>query len=222
MHCEEFRRAIVAEPRSVRAGVTEHVEACETCAAYQRRLRVLDRAIFAALHTDISARAPQPLPSLRRPAWSVAAALLLSVALASSIWLASTRSGFAAEVVVHAQHEPTSLVHTLDVVPDAELSALLERGGLHLLPGIIRVSYARSCRFRGRFAPHLVVQADPGPVAVLVLPHERTPAGVERLHEPGFDGIIVPAPRGVLVVLGHGAAAEAVAQATLRAIDYST
>ena len=121
-----------------------------------------------------------------------------------------------------AQGEPTSLVHTLDVVPDAEVADLLQREGLRLRPGVLRVSYARGCEFHGYFAPHLVVQSDHGPVTVLVLPHERTRATLEHINKLGFDAVIVPAPRGVLVAVGRGATVGIVAQAALHALDYST
>jgi hypothetical protein len=153
--------------------------------------------------------------------WSVAAGLLLSVAVGVGVWLSSTRPSFADEVVAHAQHEPTSLVHTLDVVPEAELAALLEQGGLRLRPGMVRISYARGCRFHGHFAPHLVVQTVRGPVTVLVLPHERPAATIEHIDASGFDGVVIPAPRGVLVAIGRGTAVESAAQAALHALDYS-
>jgi len=147
--------------------------------------------------------------------------LLLSVAFGVGVWLSSTRPSFADELVAHAQHEPLSLVHTLDVVPEAELAAMLEQDGLRLHPGVMRISYARGCRFHGRFAPHLVVQTAHGPVVVLVLPHEQARAKPQRIHASGFDGVIVRAPLGVIVALGRGTSAELVAQATLHALDYS-
>jgi hypothetical protein len=65
------------------------------------------------------------------------------------------------------------------------------------------------------------VQTDHGPVTVLVLPHERTRTTIERIHAAGFDGVIVPATRGVLVAVGRGAAVELVAQTALNALQYS-
>jgi hypothetical protein len=151
----------------------------------------------------------------------MAAGLVLSVAVGAAVWMSSTRSSFADDVIAHAQQETGSLVHTLDVVPQAELAALLEREGLRLRPGLMRISYAQPCRFHGSFAPHLVVQTDRGPVTVLILPHERARTTIERIHASGLDGVVVPAARGVLVALGHGAAVELVAQAALHALDYS-
>jgi uncharacterized protein DUF3379 len=213
MRCDEFRVAVGAEPAATRTDIAAHARICAECAAYRHRLQALDRAIQAAVRPRVD--------TMTRPVWSIAAGLLLSVALAMSLWLSSTRPSFADELVAHAQHEPASLIHTLDVVPDAELAALLERDGLRLQRGVVRVSYASGCRFHGYSAPHLVVQTDHGPVTVLVLPHERARATPERIHASGVDGVIVPAPRGVLVALGPDMSVEGVARATLRALDYS-
>jgi Protein of unknown function (DUF3379) len=224
VHCEEFRVAVGAEPTTMRTDIAAHAGLCAQCAAYQLRLQSLDRAIKAALHTRVDAfgRSIRPWSSARRTAWSVAAGMLLSVAFGVGIWLSGTRSSFADQLVAHAQGEPTALVHTLDVVPDAEVADLLQREGLRLRPGVLRVSYARGCEFHGYFAPHLVVQSDHGPVTVLVLPHERTRATLEHINTLGFDAVIVPAPRGVLVAVGRGATVGIVAQAALHALDYST
>ena len=223
MRCEEFRVAVGAEPMAIRADIAAHAGTCEECADYRSRCQALDRVILAALHTqaDQPPRSTGSRSRMVRHVWSVAAGLVLSVAIGAVVWMSSTRSSFADDVIAHAQQEPASLVHTLDVVPDAELAALLEREGLRLRPGVMRVSYAQGCRFHGAFAPHLVVQSDHGPVTVLVLPHERTRTKIERIHTSGFDGVIVPATRGVLVAVGRGATVELVAQTALHALQYS-
>ena len=207
----------------MRSEIAAHAGTCAECAVYRLRLQELDRAILSALHTraDVFPRSARPWELVRRPGWSLAAGMLLSVAVGIGIWLSGTRPSFADELVAHARHEPTSLVHTLDVVPEGELADLLKRDGLHLRPGTMRVSYARDCLFHGYSAPHLVVQADHGPVAVLVLPHEQARAPIEHVHAAGFDAVVVAAPRGVLVALGRGADVAMVAQATLHALDYS-
>ena len=215
MRCDEFRVAVGAEPAATGTAITAHARVCAECAAYRHQLQALDRAILAAV-------SPRPRADFTtRRVWSMAAGLLLSVALGLSLWLSGTRTSFADELVAHAQHEPASLIHTLDVVPEAQLAAMLARDGLRLRPGAVRVSYARGCRIHGHSVPHLVVQSDQGPVVLLVLPHERPRATIERIHAASLDGVIVPAPRGVLVAIGHGTAVEIVALAALGALDYS-
>jgi hypothetical protein len=180
--------------------------------------------MLAALHTqaDELPRPPRLQSRVHRPVWRVAAGLVLSIALGAATLISSTRSSFADDVIAHAQQETASLVHTLDVVPQAELTALLGREGLRLRPGVMRISYAQPCRFHGSFAPHLVVQTDHGPVTVLILPHEATRTTIERIHASGLDGVIVPAARGVLVAVGRGTAVEIVAQTALHALQYTS
>ncbi len=64
------------------------------------------------------------------------------------------------------------------------------------------MSYAESCRFRGRKVPHLVVQTDAGPVTVMVLPRESVAAPVQ-FDEGGYSGTILQAGPGSVAVLGH-------------------
>ena len=224
MQCEEFRVAVGAEPMAARTDITAHAATCVECADYRRRLQALDRTMLVALHTqaDESAHSVRLRSPVDRPVWRVAAGLVLSIAIGAGVWMSSTRSSFAEEVIAHTQQETGSLVHTLDVVPQAALAALLDREGLRLRPGVMRISYAQPCRFHGSFAPHLVVQTDHGPVTVLILPHEPTRTAIEHIHASGFDGVIVPAARGVLVAVGRGAAAETVAQTTLHALQYAS
>jgi hypothetical protein len=224
VYCEEFRVAVGAEPMAMRTDIATHASQCVECADYRRRLQALDRTMLAALHTqaDESPHAARLRSPVDRPVWRIAAGLLLGTAIGAAIWMSSTRSSFADDVIAHTQQETGSLVHTLDVVPQAELAALLDREGLRLRAGGMRISYAQPCRFHGSFAPHLVVQTDHGPVTVLILPHERSRTTIERIHASGFDGVIVPAARGVLVAVGRGATVEIVAQTALHALQYAS
>jgi hypothetical protein len=224
VYCEEFRVAVGAEPMTRCTDVAAHASRCSECTDYRRRLQALDRTIVAALQmrTGESPRSGRLRSRFDRSGWGLAASLVLGIASGAAIWMSSTRSSLTEDVIAHSQQEPASLVHTLDVVPEADVSALLEREGLRLRAGVMRVSYAQPCRFHGAFAPHLVVQSDRGPVTLLILPHEQTRTRIERIHASGFDGVILPAARGVLVALGRGATVEIVAQTALRALQYSS
>jgi hypothetical protein len=64
-----------------------------------------------------------------------------------------------------------------------------------------------------------VVQTERGPVTVLVVtdaPNRQW----ERIDEAGFQGMIVPAPRGVIVVLGKDVPVDSVAETVLSALEY--
>ncbi|MGH8236097.1 MAG: DUF3379 family protein [Steroidobacteraceae bacterium] len=124
-------------------------------------------------------------------------------------------------MIEHLRGEPQALVRTSDEVAPTELASVLSRSRVTLKPGVAHVSYAMSCWFRGHFVPHLVVQTERGPVTVLVMPQEPAPERATRVDEGGFHGVIVPAPQGVLVVLGHDASVETVAAIVVSALEYT-
>ena len=55
---------------------------------------------------------------------------------------------------------------------------------------------------------------------MLVMAKERRTSH-ERIDEGGFRGVVVPAPRGVLVVIGRDGNIDAVARTVLDALEYS-
>jgi hypothetical protein len=219
MKCAEFREAVGAEPNSSRVDVAAHVAQCPACARYRRELQQMDRAIYGALNVDVAAAAPKHSAMRRRPAWSLAAGVVATVSVA--VWLLTGRESFAEQIVEHVQGEPKSLTQTSASLSSAELEKVLSRSGVRLKPGAAHVSYAMSCWFRGHFVPHLVVQTDAGPVTVLVMPKERPLSNAERIDEAGFAGVVLPAPRGVLVVLGQDVAVEGVAASVASALEYT-
>lgn len=224
MKCQQFRAAVGAEPNTDRSDIDAHAKECAPCTAYRRELQELDRAVFAALHTapDVIERAPAIRAApVRTPSWSIAAGILIAIGFAAGIWFAGTHDTFADQVIAHVQGEPKSMTHTLEVVSDAEVARILAQAGLQFRPGSVRISYAQPCSFRGHFAPHLVVQTAGGPVTVLVLPDEPTLTKAARIREAGFEGVVIPAPRGVLVLLARGTRVDSVAQAMLGALAYS-
>ena len=68
--------------------------------------------------------------------------------------------------------------------------------------------------------PHLVVQPEQGPVAVMILANEKPVKKMRRFSEDGYEGVIVPAPRGVLAVLGKDVPVEEAAEKLLGAVVY--
>jgi hypothetical protein len=151
--------------------------------------------------------------------WSLAASLLLAIA-AGVFWVGYPRETLAEEVVAHALGEPESLQRTAAAVTDRELSDVLAQAHVRLKPGMGRVSYATVCPFRGHHVPHFVVQTAAGPVTVLLLRDEKPVSKPRDFVEGKFQGVIVPAPQGVLAVLGQNTPLDAVAAEVLAAVEY--
>lgn len=220
MNCEEFRATVTADPNSSSIELTAHASQCPACARYWQELQSMDRLIHRALSVNVPAQLPRGRRTSRW-SWSLAASVLVTVSIALSIWLASARDTFADQVIAHVQHEPDSLVSTSAAIDTSQLNEMLGKFGLRLKPPAARVSYAMSCWFRGHYVPHLVVQTDKGPVTVLVLQEEPALARPGRIDEDGFQGVVMPAPRGMLVVLGQNVPVDAVAKTLLDALEYA-
>jgi hypothetical protein len=76
------------------------------------------------------------------------------------------------------------------------------------------------CVFDGRVVPHLVVRMPEGPVTVLLLRHRAISEPV-RLEREGFEGVVLPAPRGSIAVVGTDVAdIDGVARRVFDAVDW--
>jgi hypothetical protein len=207
---EQYRRALLADPRNDAADLAEHHAACAECRAFAERLQRFDARVERALKIDASRTAevlpfkPRAALPMRRRWYALAASLAAAVLVAGVVWLAAPRSSLAADVVAHMAGELDAW-DTRQPVPDAELAAVLSNTKMQLASQAGDVSYASSCTFRGHKVPHLVVQTPEGPVTVMVLVHEsvRKP---QDFDEQGYRGAIVPMPgHGSLAVLARGA-----------------
>jgi len=224
--CLEFRRLAGADPQHPAAAMLEHAAGCPRCTGYLRQTQELDRHILAALSVPVPPRhagraTGSAVPGLDRRRWyALAASIVAGVLVGSLLWVGGPRNSLAQDVLAHMDHEPEALVVTTSPADEAVLGRVLERGGIRLRPEVGTVSYANSCRFRGRTVPHLVVQTDGGPVTVMVLRNEPVDAPV-RFAEERFAGTIVPAGPGSIAVIGTGDAdLEQITARVLAAVDW--
>lgn len=220
MNCDQARIRIGAEPNCEDAEVLAHVEGCPSCAQFRRELQDMEVVIAKALQINVERPKRELPPFRRRPLWAAAASLLVTVCAGATLWLLNPAATLAEQVVRHVREEPASLEHPLQDAEPAEVATILARSGVRLKPGATRVSYAMRCWLRGRFVPHLVVKTDRGPATVLVLTSEPARQHSEKFEEDGFYGVVVPAPRGVLVVLGHEPSVASVAATVIEALEY--
>jgi hypothetical protein len=225
MNCLEFRRRVGAEPAVTDDALVAHRQGCAACARYQDELRAMDGQIARALavdadgiHVTVPARAPRPAPDRRR-LFAIAASVAIGLAVGLLLLVSAPRASIAREVIDHVLHEPGTMASAAPVAP-AALAAVLGPGGMRLKPGIGDVSFAALCMFEGRVVPHLVVRTPQGPVTVLMLRHRELD---EPMHvsEQGFDGVILPAPRGSVAVVGQGLDdLDGIAQKVFEAVDW--
>lgn len=220
MKCHEVQTLLGAEPQSRHEEMLEHVNSCVDCGEYRQQMLRMDDLILKALTIPVEAPAKaQPMRAPRFRGWQIAASLLASIALAGSLWIATTQDSLAEQIVAHAEHEAFAIVRTDQRVDPQEVDAVLSQSGIQLKDQA-EVSFAESCDFGRHRVPHLVVQTDEGPVTVLILAHEDSRQSVEEINERGFEGVIVPAPRGVIAVLGKDVPVKTAAQKVLGAVEY--
>jgi Protein of unknown function (DUF3379) len=218
MNCETFKQAIGADPANAQSEVLEHAQSCEACAQYRAEMTALNGLIQRALQIDV-----KPQTSALHFAtmnWRIAATVLVSVVVFSLGWLAYPRESLAEQVVEHVLEEAPWFVRTDARIDQEAVRKVLNDSGVFLAGEPLAVSYANLCPFGKHHVAHLIVQTNDGPVTVIVLPHERAIAQLQRFEERGFAGTFVPAPRGVIAVLAKEGDVDEVAATALRALRY--
>ncbi len=234
-HCLEFRRRIGAEPFAAEPALAAHAADCEACARFRHEMRAMDELLGRALAIDLgtgkAALAPAvatpsraaPRAAGPRPWLALAASLVLGIAVASTLWVSYAEPSLAAEVMDHVMHEPDAWQSTGPLNAQA-VAAVLAPEGVRLDPGLGTVTYALRCRFAGRWVPHLLVRTDAGPVTVMLLTH-RSVDRPTRLAEHDYTGVVLPAPRGSIAVVGPagvGTDLDAVAQQVFEAVEWES
>ncbi len=198
MTCEEARRLIGAEPYTTSRELAEHIQSCPACAEFQLEMLALEANIRRALdEPPVGANARRRLPS--RPAWALAASILVGILGVLAVWALRSEDTLAHEVVAHVIAEPQSWAST-DPAAQAEIAAVLRSSGLLLEAAPYQVMYARSCWFRGHYVPHLVVRTTHGLATFLILPDEHVYKR-EAFQEDGLFGVLVPSAHGSIAVL---------------------
>jgi hypothetical protein len=111
------------------------------------------------------------------------------------------------------------MARTAPLAPD-DVAQVLGPDGMRLKPSAGNVTFAARCLFDGRVVPHLVVRTPEGPVTVLVLRH-RSIGKPMHLDEQGYTGVVMPAPRGAIAVVGRDVAdLDGVAKKVFDAVEF--
>ncbi len=223
MTCLEFRRRVGAEPFASDPGIEAHRRECAACARHQDDLRAMDGVIRRALEVNPPPRAAgavaAPAGATRRRLFAIAASLVVGAAVGVVLLVSAPRTSIAREVIGHVAHEPGAVNGTAPLAPVA-LAEVLDPDGTRLRPGIGDVTFAARCVFDGHVVPHLVVQTPQGPVTVLMLRH-RTIEEPLRIDEQGYRGVVLPAPKGAIAIVGTGITdIDSVARTVFDAVDW--
>lgn len=216
MNCEDFQKAIGAEPQSPVEGGDAHVATCASCRQLREDYLELDRQIRKALSVPV----PEfSLPSIndqstvetlkqpRRPATPLWFGLAATIALAAWVGLQlqegqPSRVLLADQIVAHMDHEAESRVASSVAVPEQRLFNVVNNGGVQLDRDVGLITYARSCEINGKSVPHLVIQGRNGPVTLLLMPDEPVD-GVTPLAGNAINGVILPHGNGSIAIIAE-------------------
>ena len=219
MNCEEFRRVVGAEPSTMQLEVLEHAAGCTECGRYRGDMRAMDGLIHKALSIDVSTPAPRA-PARSMLNWRIAASVLVTVAVLAVGWVAYPRQSLAEDVVRHVVIE-SLMINDSNPRPSAEeIQQVLQRAGVRFTPNDLNVSFAKTCGFRGQLVPHLIVRTGSGPVTVMLITDADRIDKARRFEEQGFIGTFVPAPRGVIAVLGRTTSVDRVTEEVMTAMTW--
>jgi hypothetical protein len=230
VNCEEARLLIGSDPRAIPEALAEHLRSCEACARFRGEMLALEDDLHRALSLPMPVRAERARPTARpaapRPArtwhsarWALAATVLLGAGIALVLLILRPTDTLAAELVAHVEAEPESWSAAQPLRAPA-VEPILSQAGVALAPGAGPVVYARTCHFRGRSVPHLVLRTALGSYTVLVLRGERVTQRRD-FSEEGYSGVLLPASGGTLAVLGRaGLDTSAAADEVARSIRF--
>jgi hypothetical protein len=224
--CLEFRRQAGAEPASGGPEFDAHQRECAACARHLDELRALDALIARALAVDparIRRRAAGAgaggASATRRRYLAIAASLVAGLSVGLVLLVSAPRTSIAREVVDHIMHEAGTM-NLLVPVAAGTVAGVLDPEGTRLRPGIGDVTFAVRCVYQGHVVPHLVVRTPEGTVTVLVLRHREIEEPVQ-IAEQGLAGVVLPAPRGSIAIVGQGLKDPAgIAQKVFESVDW--
>jgi len=215
MNCEQYREAIAAEPSF--DGGAGHLSECSACQAYRSEMLALEQMISRALALDVPEFEVPDLPhidadnvvtlSKRRVSPPAFLAIAATVVLAAFIGFRMLGGGIepqslADELLAHMDHEPAALRVSDVAVTDARLDSVVPANIAHLDHGAGLITYAQSCKIRGRDVPHLVIQGEHGPVTILLMPDEMV-SDPQAITGESVNGVILPVGDGSIAIFGE-------------------
>ena len=107
-------------------------------------------------------------------------------------------------------------------LPIAKVQKIMNRSGASIDEAFATVSYAKSCFFRGRFVPHLVIQGEYGPVTVMVLSNVHVETAT-RFEEDGYRGTLLPSGEGsIAIISSDDISSEDVEDTISKAVEWRT
>ena len=236
MNCEDFKKAISADPSATFEGAG-HAAGCTDCAAFQAEMRALDARIGKALAIDVPALTMPELPPIeddnvvnlpftrrgRAPAWLAIAASFALAAVIITQFLGNpvVYDSLADEIIAHQDHEPNALKVTDEAVSERRFDRVVNASVGTMDRNVGLITYAQSCVINGKTVPHLVMQGAEGPITLLLMPDEMVDMA-QQINGNGINGVILPVGDGSIAIIGErGENLAEVEQRVIESVEWS-
>ena len=217
MNCEEFKKAITADPSASFEGA-DHAAGCQGCAAFQAEMQAFDARIARALAFNVPELKMPDLPPLeadnvvslpvggksKAPTWlAIAASFALAAVIGTQFVGGPVEyESLADEIVAHLDHEPNALQVTDEAVSDRRFNRVMNASAGTMDRNIGLITYAQSCVINGKQVPHLVLQGEKGPITLLLMPDEMIDMA-QTIDGKGVNGVILPVGDGSIAIIGE-------------------
>lgn len=191
MNCMEFRRLMLAEPRSRSEEQQAHLAQCEACAGFMKEIESLEARIEEAMLVPV----PESLDErvllrrkIRAPAmrtWALAASLVAALGVGIYFYRspggvedriqAATSLGtyhLAVKAIVHVLDDEPQMLKDNPGFDPAVMQAAFTRLGFNARAKAVTVRYFGPCPMMRDMAEHVVLQTPFGQATLILVPDQ--------------------------------------------------
>ncbi len=212
MDCLEVCRQLSGDSNSNNDAIKKHLVSCVPCAAYATQQIQLTDSLQQVVNVTVpeglasrillqqSINEKKQIKSRRSRQYTIAASVLLSIGIFSSLLLFNTPKSLEQIVLHHILAEQQHLLDDNNVAL-VKLNTLLLDFNLRLNSSLGKINYAGSCTIGNSKGVHIVVQTDTGPVTILLMPNEVLKHR-QLVNAAEFAGAVVPINNGSFAIVG--------------------
>jgi hypothetical protein len=189
MNCFEFRRLMLANPRTRSPGQERHIAECAACSSFAREMDLFEERLHEAAYVPapealadrVLLRRRMKAPALRT--WALAASFVAAVGLGVYVYQSppGTEDRVVAASSVNDTHPAVAAIqYVADFEPQllregrrgdpSHMYAALQKLGLRLPTDGISVSYLGECPVQGGTGEHIVLHTRTGQVTLILIP----------------------------------------------------
>ena len=219
--CLDVRRDLTTDPHTRDPDILQHLSHCNSCADYQKEVKLFDNKLSAALKIEVPEGLESRILLSQRMSladadnvhtlkprtttsntfrWmSIAAGVVIAIGLTIGTYKLGESHGIAKEVLAHV-YEDIHVLDRDDSIKLATLNKLLEPHGIQANEDIGQIRYASNCPIDNKFAPHFIIDSEGNAITVMYIPWE-TVRKRSKVKDKRFKGVLIGADQGSFVIL---------------------